>query len=98
MRAYQWLLLLLTAQVLLLSAIAGYTYTRDFPARYQTASYLKLTDLFIANDCYSVRNPAVVDFAGCFRDFPVQICYHASCTALAKPEFYGFSTRVEVER
>ncbi len=98
MRPYQGLLLLLTAELLLLSAIAGYSYTRDFPLRYKIASELKFTDLFIANDCYSVRTPAVVDFSGCFRDFPVQICYHASCTSLATPEFYGFSTTLEVEK
>ena len=62
------------------------------------AEALELTDLSIATDCYSTRNPSVVDFSGCFRDMPAQLCYHASCTGFAPPRFAGFNTRLGVER
>jgi hypothetical protein len=59
---------------------------------------LGLSDLAIATDCYSARNPSTVDFSGCFRDLPAQLCYHASCTGIGRPVFAGFDTRIEVER
>jgi len=59
---------------------------------------LGLSDLSIATDCYSTRNPSTVDFSGCFRDMPAQLCYHASCTGFGRPVFAGFDTTIEVER
>jgi hypothetical protein len=59
---------------------------------------LGLTDLSIATDCYSTRNPSTVDMAGCFRDLPGAMCYHASCAGFSPPDFEGLGAPMEVER
>jgi len=91
------ILLLVFLEILALTGALAYSQKVDVEGRAAVVKVLGLTDLFMSSDCYSTRNPSVVDFSGCFRDMPAQLCYHASCTALARPKFEGFNTTLEVE-
>lgn len=92
--------LILVLQLLSLAALTAHAQSRvaKLEEKRSLAKSLELSDLVIATDCYSTRNPSVVDFSGCFRDLPAQLCYHASCTGFGRPKFAGFDTRIEVER
>ena len=100
MRRSTKVVLLLALQLVCISVLSVHAESRvsALQEKRTIAEALELSDLVIATDCYSTRNPSLVDFSGCFRDMPTQLCYHASCTGLAPPKFAGFNTRLEVER
>jgi|Deesub1362B_J571_1020462.scaffolds.fasta_scaffold07597_2 hypothetical protein len=100
MRYSSQVVLLLVLQLLGIAVLAAHAQARVslLEEKRSIAKALELSDLVIATDCYSTRNPSIVDFSGCFRDMPTQLCYHASCTGFGRPRFEGFDTRLEVER
>ncbi len=99
LRPWKLVTLLLLLQLITFALMAASQPARTVLEEKRSLSKaLGLTDLSIATDCYSTRNPSTVDFSGCFRDLPAQLCYHASCTGFASPSFRGFGTRIEVER
>ena len=98
MRRSTQMVLLLALQLMGIALLAMHSDKTPLEEKRAIARALELSDLAIATDCYSTRNPSIVDFSGCFRDMPAQLCYHASCTGFGRPRFAGFETSIEVER
>jgi len=97
MRYYHLLFATMVLEILALSAVTTHAYSKGLTGeRAKVVDVLGLTDLFLTSDCYSTRTPATIDFSGCFRDLPVQICYHASCTGYSRPQFQSINTTLEV--
>lgn len=94
------LLAVFLLQLLILAGIGYHSISSGgkLEEKQALSTALGLTDLSIATDCYSTRNPSMMDASGCFRDLPSQLCYHASCSGYAPSRFIGYRTWIGVEK
>ena len=103
MRPLQLATILIIAELILsLFVIADNTYRTNkmkdvLEDTKKLVSITGVTDLSIATDCPSARNPSMSDGTTCFRDFPGSMCYHASCSGISPPYFYGIYKPMLVE-
>lgn len=64
----------------------------------ETASALKLTDIFFSNDARYTRNLSQADLFSAFQDYPGSIEHFPSGSVMPPPDFSHLGTTVKVKR
>ncbi len=79
------------------SSVSVSNFLKESSNLVETASALKLTDIFFSNDARYTRNLSQADLFSAFQDYPGSIEHFPSGSVMPPPDFGNLGTAVKVK-